>query len=78
MPYPWGVLGTEDVEDTKGLGVIGIWSNQVQVYLRVPEGFKQSDLAMIVLTEVFLDVQCDQWEKAFTVGSDKVPCLGAW
>lgn len=54
------------MEDTKGLGVIGIWSNQV--YLRVPEGFKQSDLAMVVLTEVFLAVQCDQWEKALTMG----------
>lgn len=63
-----GVLGTEDMEDTKGLGVIGIWSNQVQVYLRVPEGFKRSDLAVVVLTEAFLAVQCDQWEKALTMG----------
>lgn len=63
-----GVLGTEDMEDTKGLGVIGIWSNQVQVYLRVPEDFKRSDLAVVVLTEAFLAVQCDQWEKALTMG----------
>lgn len=71
-----GVLGTEGMEDTKGLGVIGIWSNQV--YLRVPEGFKQSDLAVVVLTEVFLAVQCDQWEKALTMGVRQATLPQGW
>lgn len=40
----------------------------VEVYLRVPECFKQNDLAMVVLTTFFLAMRCGQWEKALTVG----------
>lgn len=45
---PW-CLRTDDLEDTAGLGVAGIWSSGVKGYLRISEEFKQSDLAMVVL-----------------------------
>lgn len=44
-----GCLHTEDLEDTAGLRVVGIWSSGVEGYLRVSEELKQSDLVIVVL-----------------------------
>lgn len=51
LPSHLWCLCTDDLEDTAGLGVAGIWSSGVKGYLRVPEEFKQSDLVILVVLD---------------------------